>query len=55
VVDRAVVLHDCIIRSGAHVERAILDTGVEVASGEMVRSDEPDQPAVRAGRGDDTA
>jgi glucose-1-phosphate adenylyltransferase len=48
VVEDSVVLHDAVIRAGARVERAIVDTGVEVGPRDHVRPTEPDQPAVVA-------
>lgn len=38
VVD-SVLLHDCVVRSGARVRRAVLDQGVEVAGGRSVGGD----------------
>ena len=39
MVEESVILHDAVIRSGARVERAIIDAGVEVAAGETVVGD----------------
>ncbi len=45
VVDHAVVLDRAVIRSGAHVERAIVDAGTEVRSDAKVRGgDDPENP-----------
>ncbi len=52
VVRTSVVLHDAVIHSGARVERAILDAGVEVAAGATVRSDDPENPTAVVGATD---
>lgn len=44
VVEESVILHDAVIRAGARVERAIVDAGVEVPAGEVVRSTDPEHP-----------
>ncbi len=44
VVEDSVILHDAVIRAGARVEKAIVDTGVEVGLGDHVHSTDPDQP-----------
>lgn len=44
VVDHAVVLQQAVIRSGAHVERAIVDARFDVPSDADVRGGDPDNP-----------
>ncbi len=44
VVDRAVVLQEAVIRSGAHVERAIVDARFHVPADADVRGGDPDNP-----------
>ncbi len=46
VVDHAVVLREAVIRSGAHVERAIVDAHFDVAGDVTVRGGDPDDPVV---------
>jgi len=55
VVRASVVLHDAVVRSGARVERAIVDAGVEVGPGVTVRSDDPENPTAVLGATDDGA
>ncbi len=52
VVLQSVLLHDAVIRSGARVERAVVDAGVDVGAGETVRSDDPDNPVAVLGATD---
>jgi ADP-glucose pyrophosphorylase len=44
-----VVLHDAVIRAGARVEQAVVDSRVEVAAGAAVRSDDPEHPVAVVG------
>ena len=42
LVERSVLLHGAVVRAGARVEQAIVDTDVEVAAGDVIRSDDPE-------------
>jgi len=44
VVERSVILHDAVIRAGARVVNAIVDSGAEVGPAAEVRSTDPDHP-----------
>jgi ADP-glucose pyrophosphorylase len=50
VVEGSVILHGAMIRAGARVEKAIVDSRVEVAGDAEVRSTDPEEPIVVHGR-----
>lgn len=52
VVEESVLLHGAVIRASAHVERAIVDTAVEVPGGDWVHSTDPEHPVAVVGRPD---
>ena len=52
VVERSVLLHGAVVRAGARVEQAIVDSHFEVGPGEVVRSDDPDEPVAVVSRGE---
>jgi glucose-1-phosphate adenylyltransferase len=50
VVSDSVVMHDTLVRAGARVDRAIVDSRVEVPSDAHVHSTDPNQPVAIYGR-----